>query len=186
MTQLALLSWLLCSPAQAQEAPPAPPAATPAVPRFSRTAVGTCGCALYAPPGLVFDPPTKSQDGADVWTGEVTTDGWTFGAIVVRFSEPMKDADGDALEGMLVSYMQFLQGQFDVVGAVGVGRGHTHAENPAARGVIDYWKDKEGQSWAVKGWVDAERLAVLYVRGNGDYPWFSAQQMYLDGFRFKP
>ena len=187
MLCLALLTSLLVSPAHAQEAPPAPPpAAQPAVPRFTRTAVGSCGCALYAPPGLVFDAPSKSEDGADVWTAEVTSDGWTFGAIVVRFAEPMSGSDGDALEGLLVSYMQFLQSQAEVTGSAGVGRGHTHPENPAARGVIDYWKDKGGQSWAVKGWVDSQRLAVLYVRGVGDYPYFSAQQMYLDGFRFTP
>lgn len=36
----------------------------------------------------------------------------------------------------------------------------------------------------VKGWVDANRLALLFVHGKGDYPILNAQQMFLDGFRF--
>lgn len=174
--------------AQAVPAPAAPtqaaaPAQTPG-PRLSRIPVGTCGCALYAPGGMSFDPPTKSDDGADVWTGEAASGAWTFGAVVVRFGATMPTTDGAGLEDLLVQYLEFLKGQAGIVGAVGVGRGQIHAENAAARGVIDFWKDKDGASWAVKGWVDAHRLAVLYVRGQGDYPYFNAQELYLDGFRF--
>ena len=51
--------------------------------------------------------------------------------------------------------------------------------------MIDYWEDKDGDRWAVKGWVDANRLAVMYIYGKGDYPYLNAQQMFLDGFRFQ-
>ena len=154
------------------------------MPRFAKTAVGLCGCSLYAPPGLTFDAPEKSPDNADVWTGEVTVDGWAFGAIVVKFATPMV-ATPDELEALLVNYTEFLRGQLEITGNVGVGRGHTQADHPTARGIIDYWTDKDGDAWAIKGWVDAERLAVLFVRGKGAYPYFTAQQLYLDGFRFQ-
>lgn len=199
-----MLACLLVSLALAQSAPAAPstpsaPAVVPAaaaapaplsVPRFARTTVGTCGCSLYAPPGMAFDPPTLSEDGAQVWTGEVRHGGaeagagWTFGAIVVKFKEPFADASPEQLEELLVAYMDFLRTQFEITANAGVGRGHTHSENTGARGVIDYWKDKVGDDWAVKGWIDKDRLAILFVAGKGDFPYFSAQQMYLEGFRF--
>lgn len=193
LPEVRLLVALLASfvsPVHAQAAPAAPAAETtpkkPAVPRFSRTPVGACGCAIYAPPGFTFDAPTRSEDGADVWTGELATDGgWTFGAVVVKFPEAMP-ATSSQMEEVLVGYLDFLKAQLSITKAVGVGRGHTHGENAAAKGVIDYWESADGERWAVKGWVDQERLAVLYVRGKGEYPYFSAQQLYLEGFRFKP
>ena len=201
-----MLASLLVSLALAQSAPDAPsstppaaatppaappPAAAPVpVPRFARTTVGTCGCSLYAPPGMTFEAPTVSEDGSQVWTGEVRHGGaepgagWTFGAIVVKFKEPFTDTPPEQLEELLTAYMDFLRTQLEITASAGVGKGHTHSENAAARGVIDYWKDKTGDDWAVKGWVDKERLAVLFVAGKGDFPYFTAQQMYLDGFRF--
>lgn len=178
---------LLASLAAAQSAPApvAPPApVTPTPPRFAKTPIGTCGCSLYAPPGLSFGAPEKSPDGADVWTGEVTVDGYTWGAIVAKFPTPMEGTP-DRMEPLLVAYLDFLRGQLGIVANVGVGRGHTHTENPAARGVIDYWKDAAGDSWAVKGWVDNRMIAVLFVSGKQDYPYLTAQSLYLDGFRFE-
>lgn len=171
-------------PKPASEAPAAPVADAPTVPRFSRTPIGTCGCALYAPPGMVFEPPTKSEDNSEVWTGEVVIDGWHYGVIAVRFAEPFQNNSGVELEDLLVNYMDFIKGQANITASAGVGRGHTHRENPTARGVIDYWQDGAGDSWAVKGWVEPRELSLLYISGKGDYPWFNAQQLYLDGFRF--
>lgn len=169
--------------AEAPAAAPEKPAEKPPVPRFEKQAIGACGCAVYAPPGLVVEAPTKSQDGADVWTAVAHHGGYEFGVVAVKFAEPF--AEADPLEDLLVSYMDFLKSQLGITGAAGVGRGHTLESNPAAKGVIDYWTDAEGDSWAVKGWVDPKRLAVLYIAGKGEYPYFTAQQLYLDGFRFE-
>lgn len=190
-----LLPLLLSQPALARKVKePPPPAsaapsaetgvsATPTVPRFSRTDVPGCGCALYTPAGFAFEAPTKSEDASDVWTGDSTVDSWHFGAVVVKFAGPAEGAD-EELEALLIGYLDFLKTQLSVVKSAGVGRGHTQEAYPKARGVIDYWEDKDGDSWAVKGWVDANRLAVLFVYGKGDYPIPNAQQMFLDGFRF--
>ena len=182
---LLALAWGTPPVPVAPEAPaPVETPSVPSVPRFSKTPIGACGCSLYAPPGLTFGDPSKSEDGAEVWTAEVKEGDWIYGVIAVKFKEPFADATPENLEELLVAYLGFVQAQAGVTKAVGVGRGHTQAENPGARGVIDYWEDAEGDQWAVKGWVDKERLAVLFVAGKGEYPWFEAQQMYLDGFRF--
>lgn len=177
------------SPSAPAASPPAPAAspdaAAPKVPRFALTPIGACGCSLYAPPGLTVGPPGKSEDGADVWMGESVIDGWHYGVVAVRFAEPFTDATPEQLEELLVAYLEFLRSQLGIVSSAGVGRGHTHGENAAARGVIDYWHDADGDDFAVKGWIDRSRIGILYVAGKGSYPWFSAQQMFLDGFRFR-
>ena len=174
-----LFALLLATAAVSEPAPAAAP-----VPRFSRMEVPGGGCALYAPKDFAFAPPSKSEDGSDVWQGEVSVGAWSFGAIVVKFPAPM-EASGDELETLLISYLDFLKTQASITKSTGVGRGHTQADQPAARGVIDYWEAESGEDWAVKGWVDNSRLAVLFIHGHGEYPYLSAQQIYLDGFRFK-
>lgn len=171
------------APAATPAAPPTAPAA-PSVPRLAKMEVGTSGFALYAPPGLSFGAPEKSQDGADVWISDVRVDAWTYGAVVVKFNGMDPAAPGDELESMLIGYLEFLRGQLGITATVGVGRGHTLESAPAARGVIDIWQDAEGDTWQVKAWVEPRGLAVLFIAGKGDYPWFNLQQMYLNGFRY--
>ncbi|MFO0749767.1 MAG: hypothetical protein U1F43_29465 [Myxococcota bacterium] len=75
---------------------------------------------------------------------------WSFACddgIGVRFKEPM--AEGDDLKGVLTSYMDYLKTTFGITGAAGYGLGHRLDSEPEARGVIDFWVDKDGDHWAV-------------------------------------
>lgn len=62
--------------------------------------------------------------------------------------------------------------------------GAPHGGRPHALGMIDYWEDRDGLSYSVKGWIDPNFLSVMYIYGEGDYPSFNLQEMYLNGFRF--
>ncbi|MCB9558866.1 MAG: hypothetical protein H6709_00655 [Kofleriaceae bacterium] len=165
--------------------PDAPPADPGGVPRFERTNIGASGLSAYLPRGFPAFAVTPSEDGSDVLTAELDVGGFTFGVIAVRFKDPIGD-DGDANEELLIAYLDFLKGSVGVTGAVGYGRGHTLADAPAARGVLDYWQTGDGGELVVKGWVTSTHLAVLYITGHGEYPYFNAQQMFLDGIRFAP
>ena len=174
--------------AQASPTPapaPAPPVAAPSptVPRLEKQAIGESGCAVYGPKGIVISGPQASEDGSPVWTGAVKVDAHEFGLIGVRFATPFPNASPAELEALLIGYLDFIKAQAQITGAVGVGRGHTLDALPGAVGVIDYWKDAAGDEWAVKGWVDARHLVVLYIAGPGAYPVFNLQQLYLDGLR---
>ncbi len=177
-------SPLAPAPTSPSPGPVLPTPTTPKAPRFSKTAIGACGCSIYAPPFLVVAESTRSEDRSEVWTAETQVDGWVYGVIAVKFETPFTGAAPADLEGLLVGYLDFLKGQLGIVAGAGVGRGHSHSENAKALGVIDYWTDKDGDQWAVKGWIDEGRLAVLFIAGKGEYPWLNAQQLYLDGFRF--
>jgi hypothetical protein len=154
------------------------------VPRFEKQLAFDGGPSVYLLKGT--DPYEKSlsDDGSEVYTAEGSQGEYNFASIVVRFVPPMKDASPEDMEGLLVGYLEFLQTQFGVTEAAGVGRGHTKESLPDVRGVIDYWVDADGLRYAIKGWVDQNFLGVQMIYGPDEYPIFNAQQMFLDGFRF--
>jgi hypothetical protein len=157
---------------------------TQSVPRFAKYDIAETGCAVYLPgdPGE-FDL-TYSEDSSEVYTGEVTHEDFNFAVILVKFYEPLGD-ENEVKNDMIKGYLDFLQGQFSITGSAGYGEGHTMDAAPNAVGVIDYWEDSDGLQYAIKSWCDGKFLAVLLLYGNEEYPIFNAQQMFLDGIRFK-
>jgi hypothetical protein len=152
------------------------------VPRFQKYPVLETGCSYYLPDSVDFET-SYSEDSSVVITGEVMFGDYFFSTITVKFSEDM-EATPDDLPVMLESYMNFLMGSFDIVESAGIGWGHTLESNPDAIGAIDYWVDSEGTQFAVKAWCDEDFMAILFLYGYEEYPYFNAQQMFLDGFRF--
>ncbi len=55
------------------------------VPRLVKKAIGESGCYAYFPAGMGDFELSKSEDGADVYTGEVAVDGFRFACIAVKF-----------------------------------------------------------------------------------------------------
>lgn len=153
------------------------------VPRFKKYDVAQTGCAVYLPADPGEFSMTLSEDESEVYTAEVGHGDFSFAVIVVRLKEPLND-NADEKNDLMTAYLDFLQDQFSVTEAAGYGWGHTLESAPKAVGVIDYWEDADGLSYAVKAWCDGNVLSVLMLYGKGEYPYFNAQQMYLDGFRF--
>lgn len=154
------------------------------VPRFHKVAVGSSGTYAYVPDDEEFEVDLSySPDSSAVYTGEVLCGTYRFAVIVVKLNGT-ELVNQEEREDMLVSYMDYLQQTFSIVGAAGYGKGHTLEMYPEATGVIDYWEDEDGDEWVVKGWADTHTLAVLMLYGTGTYPYYNAQDMFLNGFRF--
>jgi hypothetical protein len=49
--------------------------------------------------------------------------------------------------------------------------------------ITDYWQDKAGIDWKVKGYTNGKVLSLLYVK-NISNATVRAHDTYLDGFRF--
>lgn len=152
------------------------------VPRFAKYPVGTSGASAYYPGEPEFDL-SYSEDSAAVYVGEVAMDTFTFSTIIVQFKDPIGD-DKAINEGLLVSYLDFLQQQFDIESSAGYGKGHTLESAPDAVGVIDYWLETDGTNYQVKGWVNSTHLAIMMIYGSSEYPNFNVAQLFLNGFRF--
>ena len=154
------------------------------VPRFERIDIGTTGLSAYLPKGFPTFDVADSPDGSRVHSGETGVGGFAFGCIALRLKDPL--APDEDTEALLTAYLDFLKTEFKITSAAGYGRGHTLDSEPAARGVIDFWVDKDGEHYALEGWVTPTHLAVLYIAGPKDYPNTNVQQMYLGGIRFTP
>ena len=144
--------------------------------------VGNSGCSVY----MYCDPKefevSYSEDSSMIWTAECGQGDYTYGVINVQLKQPVSDLE-DA-QNLIVSYLDFLKGEFGIRSAVGYGKGNRLKDNPDTRGVIDYWEDESGNRWKVRGWTDGNFLAVLYV--------YSAKELqetkinlFLDGFVFR-
>ena len=123
-----------------------------------------------------------SEDESVVYTGEVEFDGVAYGAILVAVLEPIGD-EPEEWEALLLSYMEFLNEEaFMLTSAADAGFGHTLESHAEARGILMYGEDGEIE-YAIKGWIDNEMLAVLYVGFSGDMNQ-NFQTTFLNGFRF--
>lgn len=152
------------------------------VPRFQKYSVLETGCSYYLPDSVDFEL-SHSEDGADVIVGEVLFGDFHFSTITVKFTEDMEPTDED-LPVLVEAYLSYLMETMDIVESAGIGWGHTLESNPNAIGAIDYWVDSEGTQFSVKAWCDEDFLGILFLYGNEDYPYFNAEQIFLDGFRF--
>lgn len=163
---LALGLLLAHSPAQAQS--------------LRKYPIQQSGCQYYNYCDSRWDV-SISPDSSRVFTGECLFDGFYYAVICVKLYEPISNLA--EAESMLENYMNHLKGSFDIKEATGYGRGHRLQQNEATRGMIDYWKDKEGNNWKVKGWTNGKFIGVLMVYGPGELPEPRANA-FLDGFRF--
>lgn len=156
------------------------------VPRFAKYPVANTGCSLYLPGEPGRFELSLSQDSSEVYTCEVPYGEFFFAAIVVKFI-PGTSLELETVEDkelLMESYLDFLQNQFSILESAGYGWGHTMESAPKATGVIDFWAGDDDTVYAIKSWCDGKFLSVLLLYGPKEYPYSSAQDMFLNGFRF--
>jgi hypothetical protein len=156
------------------------------VPRFEKLAIGEKGKHVYMPKGdtAIVIEAAYSQDSSVFYTAEVPVGDFMFFLIAVEFPEK-QEMDAVQKEGLLISYLDYLQEAFGIMGAAGYGKGHTLDAVPSMIGVFDYWEDADLYSWAVKGWINEKYLVVFMVYGPKEYPYINAQQMFFEGLRIE-
>ncbi len=140
--------------------------------------ISNSGCSAYFFCDPVKFNHDKSPDSSDVYMGECSNDGVTYGIICVRLKE--KITNPEESEQMLISYLDYLKTSFGITGAAGYGKGHRLKNKENTRGVIDYWTDKDNANYKVKGWTDGKYIAVLYVYAAKELPEQKAN-VFLDG-----
>jgi hypothetical protein len=149
---------------------------------LKKYSISNSGCSVY----MFCDPGqfeiSYSSDSSIVYTAECVNDSLHYGVICIKLKETI-NAISDA-EEMMISYLDYLKTAFSISSAVGYGKGHQLAGYADARGIIDYWKDKNGAEWKIKAWTDGRIIAALYVYANGKLNEPPKVNVFLDGFRF--
>lgn len=149
---------------------------------LQKVPVAQTGTYVYASGPVEFEK-TYSEDSSAMYMGGFIRNDFYFEMIVVELPD-MTGVGKEDLENLLISYLDYLKTHLGVKAAVGYGKGHTNLSSADAMGVIDYWSFDDGDEAKIKGWVNPKFLAVLYVRGKGEYPKLGEMDMFLDGFRF--
>lgn len=153
-------------------------------PRLIKQSIGTSGCQAYFPGTVEAFDMSYSEDGAKVINGELLTNGLVFGTITVQFANPIPDRDGVVWDGLVDSYLKYLQQQMHIIESAGLGKGHTLESHPIAKGYLDYWSDKDNLQYVIKAWMDENYMGILYVYGDTNQLNFNIQELFLNGFRF--
>jgi hypothetical protein len=149
---------------------------------LQKSQIAETGAFTYTFAPVVWEK-TYSEDSSAMYFGSFERKGFAFEAIVVELKD-MNGVSKEDLEGLLISYMDYLKTFLEVNAAVGYGKGHTNSSSEDAMGVLDYWSFADGQEAKTKGWINNQFLAVLYVKGKGEYPSLTEMDLFLDGFRF--
>jgi hypothetical protein len=142
--------------------------------------IAETGASVY----MFCEPKFKlsfSPDSSGVYTADCEKDDVTYSIIYIRLLSPPETLN--QAEALLIAYMDFLKTEFDIVSAAGYGKGHRLNNDDNTRGIVDYWKHKDGEDWKVKGWTDGKRIAVLYGYSKKELP-EPKLNVFLDGFRF--
>ena len=142
--------------------------------------IAQSGCSYYNYCDATWDI-TRSPDSSYVFTGECAVDGFHYSVICVKLSEAVPEPD--VAEQQLQNYLDYLKTAFSITQAAGYGKGHRLQNDEKTRGMIDYWKDKDGDNWKVKGWTNGKYIGVLMVYGSKEIP-EQKVNVFLDGFRF--
>jgi hypothetical protein len=155
------------------------------VPRFTKQAIGNSGCFAYLPKtdAVLQVAEDWSQDSSKVYTTEVNQGDFNFALIVVKIVNTQMTSATEK-EEMLTMYLDYLRESFAIGASAGYGYGHTMESYPTAVGVIDYWIDTDEIKWAIKAWANENTIAVMMLYGPEDYPYLTAQELFLNGFRF--
>jgi hypothetical protein len=152
-------------------------------PVFTRYNISETGCSAYFPsdPGQIT--VEMSPDSLNVYTAEAVWGSANYALILVDLEDHMAEYTSQELDDLMVAYLDYLQGEFDITESEGYGHGQTLDSNPDATGIIDFWEDGNGTKYDVKSWADTRFLSVLIVYSAEDEN-ENYKSMFLNGFRF--
>ena len=141
--------------------------------------IGNSGCSLY----IYCEPKftvEKSTDSSLVYTGECVKDDISYGIVCVKLLNPVSDLT--MAEDLVISYLDYLKENFNIINAAGYGKGHRLNNKENTRGILDYWEDKDKDKWKIKAWTDGKFIGFMYAYSKKELP-EAKVNVFLDSFR---
>ena len=141
--------------------------------------ISNSGCSLY----IYCEPKfsvEKSTDSSLVFTGECVKDDISYGVVCVKLLNPVSDLT--MAEDLLISYLDYLKENFNIINAAGYGKGHRLNNKENTRGILDYWEDKDKDKWKIKAWTDGKYIGFIYAYSKKELP-EAKVNIFLDSFR---
>ena len=129
-------------------------------PKFKRYIIGSAGCSslLFSGANSLYIKYTK--DGEKVYFNEHKTGDVTYGLIVVQMKDVFTLEEASTI---LAQYTNAVRIPFKIVHHLPM-----EMEKQNEKVVLtNYWQDKNGADWKVKGYTNGKIIAVLYVQNIG-------------------
>jgi hypothetical protein len=103
-----------------------------------------------------------------------------FGVLCAELNKPLSYFEA---EEKLVRFADGVRAGLNIPHNTGISTGHTLRNEKNTLGIIDFWQDRKGIDWKVKGYINGRYMAVLYVKNinEGDS---LKQEAFLDSFEF--
>ena len=103
----------------------------------------------------------------------------SYGVVCVKLLNPVSDLT--MAEDLLISYLDYLKENFNIINAAGYGKGHRLNNKENTRGILDYWEDKDKDKWKIKAWTDGKYIGFIYVYSKKELP-EAKVNIFLDSF----
>jgi hypothetical protein len=146
-----------------------------ASPRFKRYIICP-GCSALLNSASRTLHVRRTRDGDRLHFNEYTADSVTYGMVCVRLQNA---CTLNKAEDILLQFLRRCRRPLHI----------RHSSTPEIESdgklltVTDYWQDKAGIDWKVKGYTNGKVISILYVKNISDTT-VKAHDTYLDGFRF--
>lgn len=153
-------------------------------PHFEKQTIGSSTSTAYFPDEMeLIVTENLSEDGSMVYTCETTAGNFSYGVALVKFKDFTLDTKEER-EMMLTDYLDFLKNVFSIESFAGYGTGHQLATDESVEGIIDFWRDADGDEWSINAWVRNDGLAVMFIYGPEEYPNYSVSQFFFNSLKF--
>lgn len=146
-----------------------------ASPRFRRYIVFP-GCSALLNSSAKNLHVRYTKDGDKLYFNEYAVDGITYGMVCVQMRNVYTL---ERAENILIQFINRARRPLHIVcnSAMDV------EANRRVVTITDYWQDKAGIDWKIKGYTNGKNMAFLYVKNITDTA-VKNHDAYLNGFRF--
>lgn len=144
-------------------------------PRFRRYVICP-GCSSLLNSGSRTLHIRYTREGDKLYFNEYAADGITYGLICVEMDDRLPL---DKAEKILVNYINRIRKPLDI----SVNASMDIEDKNRHLTITDYWQDKAGIDWKIKGYTNGKILSILYVKNITDTT-VKAHDLFLNGFRF--
>jgi hypothetical protein len=144
--------------------------------KFRRYHIGNTGHSVLLPGGFDGFEHCSTKHGDRFYLGESSAEKVNYGVVFIDLQDEFEVSDA---ETVLANYMSTLHTPFGISFNTGIHHCSMHKEASGLTQIVDYWQDKWGIDWKIKGYTDGKFLAVLYVRNINEIS-VEKQDVYLN------
>jgi hypothetical protein len=139
--------------------------------------IGKTPCTVLFSTSAAFET-TRTEAGDRLYFSEYQQERTTYGVICGHLSEPLNYEES---YNLLSAYMDDLRQPLYAVHNTGITDVASRKTNFIE--LTDFWQDKSGIDWEVKGYTNGKQVAVLYVKNISDAS-TEKQDAFLNSFSF--